>query len=151
MKTQFSESGYGKFFLWMSKAKFTMGVFYVAFTIVYLFFGLLVEGPPITLSVLTAVEMLLAAFLIGIAQQIILPVDKLSNARCILWVAVGLVITIGFSLGFGWFKQFPGWCLPVFAIVLALGMGATIISYYLELNRETKQLNRQLHQFQNHK
>lgn len=151
MKTQFSDSGYGKFFLWVSKAKFTMGVFYVAYTMVYLFFGLLAQGPSIALGLLPAIEMLLACFLIGIAQQIILPVDKLNKTRCVLWVAVGFVITLGFSLGFGWFKQFPGWCLPVFILVLVLGMAAATVSYYLELHRETRLLNRKLQQFQNNK
>lgn len=151
MKTRFSDSGFARLYLWISKAKFTMGIFFMAFALVYLFFGFITEDPPITLGLFPAIQMLFAAFFVGIAQQAILPVDKLSVPRGILWVAAGLLITLGFSLGFGWFALFPAWCLPVFLFVLTLGMIAMIISHCLELRRETKLLNRQLAQFQSKK
>ncbi len=150
-KTNFSDSGFARLFLWIAKAKFTMGILSMAFVLVYLFFGFITADPPITLGLFTGIQMLFAGFFIGIAQQAILPVEKLSMPRCILWVAAGLLITLGFSLGFGWFQPFPAWCLPVFLIVLTLGMIAMVISNYLELHRETKVLNRQLAQFQSNK
>lgn len=141
-------SGFARLYLWTAKAKYTMGIFFVAFVFVYLLFGLISEGPAVTLDFFTAVQMVFACFFIGILQQAILPVEKLSRSRCILWVASGVAVTLVFSLVFKWFAQFPLWCFIVFTVFIAIGMVAMIAGYYLELHRETKRLNRSLEQYQ---
>ncbi len=151
MKTKFEDTGYGKMYLWVTKAKLTMGVFYAAFTMVYLLLGLTTKDPAITLGFWTAFEMMMVSFVIGIIQQIILPTEKYSTSRGAVWVVLGLIITLAASLLFGWFNQFPGWCLPVFLLVFAIGMVAMLVSCYLELQRETKLLNQGLSAFQNRK
>lgn len=148
MQKQFNETGFAKLYLWTAKAKFTMGIFFVAFVLAYLFFGFITEGTTASLGFFTAVQMMFACFFIGIAQQLILPTDKLTKPRCILWIAVGVAITFVFSLVFGWFAGFPLWCGIAFIVVLTMGMVAMILSCYLELHRETKLLNKQLVQFQ---
>lgn len=145
---EFKNSGFAKLYLWTTKAKYTMGIFYVAFVMFYLLFGLISEGPAVTLDFYTAIQMVFACFFIGIVQQAILPVEKLSRPRCILWIISGVLVTLAFSLVFGWFRPFPLWCFIVFLVLTAAAMVAMLLSYYLELHRETKRLNRGLAQFQ---
>ncbi|MDL2324272.1 hypothetical protein LJC61_03860 [Ruminococcaceae bacterium OttesenSCG-928-A16] len=145
---RFKNSGFAKLYLWTTKAKYTMGIFFVAFVMFYLLFGLISDGPAISLDFFTAIQMVFACFFIGIAQQVILPVEKLNRTRCVLWVASGVLITLAFGLGFGWFRHFPRWCFIVFLLIMAAAMMAMILSYYLELHRETKRLNRGLTAFQ---
>lgn len=145
---KFKNSGFAKLYLWTTKAKYTMGIFYVAFVMFYLLFGLVGDGPAITLDFFTAVQMVFACFFIGIVQQAILPVEKLNRIRCVLWIVSGVLITLAFSLGFGWFSAFPTWCFIVFLLITAAAMVAMLLSYYLELHRETRRLNRGLAQFQ---
>lgn len=148
MYESFKESKGAFLYLWFTKAKLTMGLFYVFFVVLYLFFGYMSEGPAITLDLLTSIEMIFACFFIGVAQQAFIPTDKLSRPRCIFWIISGTVITLGFSLFFGWFGHFPPWCFILFNILVPVGMGIMLISYYLELHQETKALNQQLLRFQ---
>lgn len=141
-------SRFAKLFLWMVKAKYTMGIFYVVFILFYLFFGLVSEGPSVMMDLFTALQMLFACFFIGVLQQAILPVEKLSHFRGVMWVASGVAVTLLFSFTFGWFVRFPLWCLILFVLFVAIGMVAMIVGYYLELHRETKRLNRSLEHYQ---
>ncbi|MDL2205678.1 hypothetical protein LJC33_02060 [Eubacteriales bacterium OttesenSCG-928-N13] len=141
-------SGFARLFVWTAKAKYTMGLFFVVFVLFYLFFGLITEGETVALDFFTALQMVFACFFIGILQQALLPASKLNRARCVLWVLFGVVITLGFSVVFGWFAQFPRWCLVVFVLFVAVAMMFMIILYYLELQRETKRLNQGLEQYQ---
>lgn len=141
-------SGFAQLYLWTTKAKYTMGIFFVVYVFVYLLLGVLCDGATATLNFFTAVQMIFACLFIGLLQQAILPVEKLSRTRCVLWVASGVALTLLFSLVFGWFRPFPLWCLIVFLLVMAMGMTAMIAGYYLELHRETKRLNRSLEQYQ---
>lgn len=145
---KFKNSGFAKLYLWTTKAKYTMGIFYVAFVMFYLLFGLLGDGPAVTLDFFTAIQMLFACFFIGIVKQAVLPVEKLNRPRCVLWVVSGVLITLAFSLVFKWFQSFPRWCFIVFLLFVAVAMVAMLLGYYLELHRETKRLNRGLAQFQ---
>ncbi|MDL2318643.1 hypothetical protein LJC74_06165 [Eubacteriales bacterium OttesenSCG-928-A19] len=145
------DSKFARVYVWMAKAKYTMGILFVAFVFVYLFFGWISEGPMVTLDLFTSVQMLIACFLIGVLQQAILPAAKLSRVRGICWVLSGVLITLVFSLVFGWFDQLPLWCFIVFVVFIAIGMAAMIVGYYLELHRETKRLNRGLEQFRRQK
>lgn len=147
-RDRMANSGFARLYLWTTKAKHTMGIFFVAFVVFFLLFGLISEGSTITLNFVTAIEMVFACFFIGLVQQAILPVEKLSRARCMLWVVSGVLITLAFSLVFGWFSALPLWCLIAFLLITALAMVAMIWSYYLELHRMTKRLNRGLEQFQ---
>lgn len=149
MHTSFLGSRFARLYLWFAKAKYTMGIFYVAYVFFYLLLGLISEGPAVTLDLYTAIEMLFACFFIGVIQQAMLTVDKLSRTRCALWIVSGTLITLVFSLAFGWFEDFPTWCFVVFHIIMALGMGAMILVYYIDLNKETRLLNAKLEQFQN--
>ncbi|MDL2293678.1 DUF3021 family protein [Ruminococcaceae bacterium OttesenSCG-928-D13] len=141
-------SGFARLYLWTTKAKYTMGIFFLMHVLVYLLLGLLNEGAAVTLDFFTAVQMMFACFFIGILQQWILPVEKLSRARCVLWVVSGVAVTLVFNLVFGWFRPFPLWCLILFLLLTALGMVAMILGYYLQLHQETKHLNRRLEQYQ---
>lgn len=145
------DSEFVRVYVWMTKAKYTMGIFFVAFVFVYLLFGWISEGPTVTLDLFTSIQMLFACFFIGVMQQAILPLDKLSRVRGICWVLSGVLIMLVFSLIFGWFEQLPLWCFIVFVVFIAAGMAAMIVGYYLELHRETKRLNRGLERFRRQK
>ena len=148
MNHQFEDTGFARLYVWVARAKYTMGIFYVLFVFVYLLFGLISEGPAVTLNLFTAIQMGCACFLIGFAQQGIAPKEKLTKVRCLLWVLTGVVIAVAFSLAFGWFAAFPLWCPILFFVFLVLSMTAMLLSSFLELHRETRVLNRQLGRFQ---
>lgn len=141
-------SGYAKLYVWMVKAKYTMGIFYVLFVLFYLLFGMICEGQTIMMDFLTALQMVFACLFIGVLQQAILPAGKLSRTRGSLWVVSGVAVTLSFSLAFGWFEKFPLWCLALFAVCVAIGMVGIIAGYYLDLHRETRHLNYSLRQYQ---
>lgn len=143
------ESNFTKFYLWMTAAKITMGLFFVFFVFMYLLLGLISEGPIVTLDFFTSLEMVFAAFFIGIVQQLLLPdSDRLSKLRGLLWILSSTLITFIFALVFKWFEDFPIWCFIVFISFTAIGIGAMMYRYHLQLMRETRQLNERLKQFQ---
>ncbi len=144
----FKNSSFARLYLWTTKAKYTMGIFFVAFTLVYLLFGIIFKEPSIVLTFYTAVQMMFACYAIGLLQQIVLPVEKLSFTRCCIWVLSGVATTLMFNFVFGWYDFLPAWCFFTFLLVLAMGMIAMIAGYYLELHRETKFLNRSLEEYQ---
>lgn len=148
IKEQLRNSGFARLYLWTTKAKYTMGIFFVMHVLIYLLLGLLAEGAAITLDFFTAFQMMFSCFSIGVLQQVLLPAEKLSRARCALWVGSGVAVPLLFNLVFGWFQPFPRWCLLVFLLFTALGMMAMIVAYYLQLHRETKHLNQRLEQYQ---
>ena len=144
----FANSGYARLFAWVAKAKLTMGLFFSVHVILFLLLGLLIKGTAITLDFFTALEMMIACFLIGILQQLILPMEKHRRGRGALWIISGAFITLLFGLVFQWFRAFPAWCFPAFVIAILIGMLLVILSDHLELHNETKQLNHKLAQFQ---
>lgn len=148
MQIKFTNSRFARLYLWMTKAKYTMGMFFVVYVFLYLIFGYIAFDTPMLLDLPTAIEMTFACFFVGLTQQIILPVDRLSKPRCLLWLATGTVITLVFSLTFRWFSPFPVWYLVLFLLVMLAGMAALLVSYYLELKSETRLLNKKLEQFQ---
>lgn len=147
-KKHFESSGYARLFLWAAKAKYTMGLFFSVYVILFLLLGLLVEGTAITLGFFTALEMMAACFSIGILQRLFLLPDKRSRVRSALWVICGTSITVLFGFAFQWFKGFAAWCFPAFSAAILIGMLFVLLSDYLELQNETQQLNRKLAQFQ---
>lgn len=148
MRDNFKNSGFARLYLWTAKAKYTMGIFFLAYVLLYLFLGLIGSEADVTLDLLTAIEMMFACFFIGLLQQAIVPKEKLSYARGALWIVSGVLIALVFSLLFGWFEGFPLWCFLLFLGLPAVGMVALILAHYFDLNRETKQLNRELERFQ---
>lgn len=147
-ENSFENSGYARLFAWVAKAKFTMGLFFAVYVVLFLLLGLLIEGTAVTLDFFTALEMMIACFLIGVLQQFILPMDKHNQVRKTLWVVSGAFVTLLFGLVFQWFKAFPVWCFPAFVAAILIGLLLVILSDHLELHNETKQLNRNLAQFQ---
>lgn len=147
-ENRFENSGCARLFVWAAKAKFTMGLFFAGYVLLFLLLGVLIEGMNAALGFFTALEMVFACFFIGLLQQLILPMDKHTRARKALWVISGVGITLLFGLVFQWFKAFPAWCLPAFAAAIAIGMLGVIFNDHLQLYNETKQLNRKLAQFQ---
>lgn len=141
-------SRFAYLFVWMTKAKFTMGIFYTVFVLFYLLLGLAGPQANVTLDLPTAIEMVFACFAIGLAQQAMMPGGNLTRPRCLLWLVLGTLVTLGFSLVFRWFEGFAPWCLGVYVATIALGMGAMLLSSYLALQHETHRLNRKLEQFQ---
>ena len=111
-------------------------------------FGMIGEEPDHLLDFFTAIQMMFACFFIGIAQQGIVPMEKLTKSRGALWIAIGTLIALSFSLVFGWFSAFPSWCLVLFLVLLSMAMAALLLGHYIELHRETRALNRQLEKFQ---
>ncbi len=150
-KNSFENSGFAGLYRWITKAKFTMGIFFTMHGMLFLFLGLIINGTTVSLDFFTALEMLFACFFIGLLQQAVIPQEKFTRVRCALWVVSGTLITLLFGLVFQWFRLFPAWCFPVFIAFEVIGMLFMILSYYLELHRETKYLNRKLDQFRNSK
>ena len=150
-KNNFENSGYAQLYTWITKAKLTMGVFFTMHVIIFLFFDLIFNGTTVSLDFFTALEMLFACFFIGLLQQAVIPPEKFTRIRCALWIISGASVTLLFGLVFQWFKLFPAWCFPAFIAFEIIGMLFMILSYYLELHRETKYLNRKLDQFRNKK
>lgn len=147
MESQNREVLFSRVYLWITNAKFTMGMLYCFFVFAYLLFGIIATNPAVTLDFFTALEMLFASFFIGLLRQIILPNGNITKVRGVLWIVSGFVILISFSLIFGWFKPFPSWCLFLFAVCFLLATLAMVFTYYLELMRETRRLNQLLEQF----
>lgn len=148
MQEKLKNSRFALLYLWMAKAKYTMGIFYVFIIFFYLFFGAISVPETVTLDLPTSIEMLFACFFIGLMQQIIMRPEKLTVSRCLLWIGSGALITIVFSLGFNWFNGFPSWCLPLFWICMIIAMAAVLLNLYFELHNETRRLNKQLEHFQ---
>lgn len=148
MKKPIGHSGFARLYVWTGKAKSTMGLFFVGFVLLYLFFGFVSEGPAVMLDLFTAIQMMFACFFIGLAQRILIPPGGLTRARGAAWVVISVGLTLVFSLGFGWFAHLPLWCFICFILFVACGLGAMVVMYYFELYQETRQLNRQLQQYQ---
>ena len=146
MKDRINQSPFAKLYVWVSKAKYTMGIFFVAFLFMYFFLGCLAEGPAFSLDVFTAIQMLFACFFIGIAQQILLPDHTLSPGRLLAWLLISLAISVSFSALFSWFEHL--WQLLFFQLIPVFGILALALGYYWELRQETRMLNDQLSRFQ---
>jgi|GEM_PF-913860 len=148
MQGKFGDTGFARLYLWSASAKYTMSIFFILFVLLYLFLGFAAAGPDVTLDLFTALQMAFAGLLIGLMQQGIIPSHRLTRLRGALWAMLSILVTVAFSLIFGWFSGFPGWCLPVFLAVVLVCDGAALLGDFFELYRETRQLNRQLEQYQ---
>lgn len=142
---------FARIYIWITKAKEAMGLLFTAYVFFYLFFGLFAEPRYRGLDLSTSIQMMFASAFVGMIRQAIIPTGVLNPVRSVIWVASGVVITVGFSLLFGWFEGFPFWCVLVFWGTMAVGFAAMILNYYFELHQETTLLNLKLEQFQSGK
>ena len=148
MRDKFENSGFARLYLWSAKAKYTMGMFFLIVVILYLFLGFICEGPAVTLDFFTALQMAGICLFIGFSQQGIVPNEKLTKSRCVLWIGLNTLVTLTCSFLFRWFAAFPAWCFIVFLAVVVVGMAGVLLGHFFELHRETQRLNRQLEKFQ---
>lgn len=148
MQEKFINSHFALLYVWMAKAKYTMGLFFIVFVHMYLLFGWIHTGMQTTLDLITSLEMVIACFLIGVTQQIIVPRKHLTIKRAVVWILLGFAITLSFSIIFQWFAKFPAIYLQLFLSIVIIGMAAMILNYYFELIHETDKLNKQLVYFQ---
>ncbi len=148
MEQSFSNSVFARLYTWMARAKYTMGIFFVVFVVVYLLFGLVAVPGAVTLDFFNALQMAVCCLFVGIVQQAIVPPDKLAKVRVAVWITTGTFITLAFCLVSGWFTAFPLWCFVGFLVIAALGMVGVALGFYFDLHRETRRLNRQLAKFQ---
>ena len=148
MQIKIETTAFARLYHWTATAKYIMGILYLAFTFIYLLFGT-ITGAAKTIDFVTAGQMMAACFLVGIAKQAIVPQNNFSKIRSFLWVVSGTVIILLFCCLGGWYSSFPIWCLVVFILVAVVGMMAVVLSYYIELHRETETLNKRLESFQN--
>ena len=148
MQGKFGDTGFARLYLWSASAKYTMGIYFLVFVFLYLFLGFASAGPAATLDFFTAMQMAVASLLIGLGRQGIVPGHRLTRPRGILWMVLSIVVTVAFGLVFEWFSAFPGWCLPAFLAIVTLCGAAALLGQFFELYRETRQLNRQLEQYQ---
>ncbi len=151
MKPERSNHFFARMYLWMTKAKSTMGLFFTAFVFYYLFLGLLLSKPPIMLDFFVALEMVFACFFIGVLQQAVLPLEHIGKVRILIWTLGSTAITLVFSLFFGWFSPFPSWVFVLFLVFVIFSVMAMVLAYRFDLQRETSELNEKLAQYQNSK
>ena len=148
MHNKLENSGFARLYLWTAKAKYTMGMFFLIFVILYLFLGFIGEGPAVMLDFFTALQMACVCLFIGFSRQSIVPNEKLTKSRCILWIGLNTLVTLACGLLFRWFAAFPAWCFAVFLAVVVVGMAGVLLGHFFELHKETQLLNRQLEKFQ---
>lgn len=152
MQNQQCESMFNRIYLWMTVAKMTMGIFFVLYVFTYLLLGLISEGMDVLLDFWTAFQMMLAAFFVGIMQQILLSGrDNFTKLRISIWILSGTAITLGFTAIFHWFDEFPLWCSVLFIGFTAVAMVMMVWNIHLQFRRETRLLNKQLELFQKNK
>lgn len=147
----FQNGKFAKLYVWFAKVKEAMGLLFIAYVFFYLLLGIFAEPGFQRLDLFTAIQMAFAGFFIGMVRQAAIPSGILSKPRGTLFMLSGEVITVGFSLIFGWFENFPLWCALVFWGLMTAGYAAMILEYYFELHQQTALLNKKLEQFQSAK
>ena len=148
MRNKLENSRFARLYLWTARAKYTMGMFFLIVVIFYLFLGFVSEGPAVTLDFFTALQMACVCLIIGFTRQGIVPNEKLTKSRCILWIGLNTLVMLACSFLFHWFAALPTWCLVAFLAVAVVGMAGILLGHFFELHKETQLLNRQLEKFQ---
>ena len=92
-------------------------------------------------------QFIIACFLIGLGQGLIIPKNDISVPRILLWGLLSMLITVGFSEGFRWFNSYPRWYSLIFYSVIAISFIFMWLAFYWRLQRETKVLNDALNKF----
>lgn len=136
-----------RYYLFIYEAKTTSGVFFLAFVVLYLFLGL--SAPEkITIDLFKAIQMMIACFLIGFSQHIIIPYEKVTVKRAFIWMVFSIIVTFGFSLGFAWFSGLPKWCAVAFYSFMIWGFAMMWLAVKWYSERENKKLNENLKAYQ---
>lgn len=148
MKQEHSENSFKELLLFSFVSKGTMGIFFSMFVFMYLVFGRMSVGSSIVLDLWTAVQMVSACLLIGFGQTIIISKESFQMNRSVIWLLWSSVVTVGFTVGFGWFAGFPLWCSIVFCSILIIGYSMVLLALYWQTEQETKKLNEHLRIYQ---
>ena len=135
------------FYLFIYDVKTTGCIYFVAFVFFYLVYGFIDPGNATTLDSWTCMQFIIACFLIGLGQGLIIPKNDISVPRILLWGLLSMLITVGFSEGFRWFNSYPRWYSLIFYSVIAISFIFMWLAFYWRLQRETKVLNDALNKF----
>ena len=127
-----------KLYLWAVDAKRTMGVFFAVYVLMYLFFGLFCGVTALPNGI--AFSMLALGLLVGISQAAILPEDKITLPRAIIWTALCETLTLLFGLTGKWFAGFPIIAPTVFYLFCAGGYVSMWLGLHLRAKKETEEL-----------
>ena len=142
-------SKFVQLFLWTAKAKFTMSMFFMASVLIYLLLGAVNQGSSCSINLPVAIEMIIACFLIGILQQVFLPVGNTSFKGYVFWLVACMLLMLLFGGYFRWFIHFPLVYTVIFYVVFLMALLAMIVNICLEQYLETRRLNKQLEIYQN--
>jgi hypothetical protein len=149
MKMEGKQNGkFAGLYLFSMKAKSTMAIYFMAFTIFYFAIGKFGGVEGVSLSFWTALQMMVSCMIIGFGQTLIVPPEKLLIWRGVLWVAFASAVTIGFALLFRWFEGFPFWCVIAFCGVTPIGFAALLLGLVFDTRHETQKLNEHLKEYQ---
>lgn len=135
--------------MFLYNAKSMTGIYFSTFVLFYLVLSSLSNGiSNSSLDFMTAFQMLICAALIGFSQEIIVPEDKISGKRAMIWGILMLIITIGFCELFGWFSQVKIWCKILFYLVVLISIFVVWLALEIKAKYDTKELNDALKKFQ---
>ena len=136
--------------MFLYNAKSMTGIYFSTFVLFYLVLSALSNGiTNSSLDFMTAFQMLICATLIGFSQEIIIPEDKVSGKRAMIWGTLMFIITIGFCEFFGWFSQVKIWCKILFYLVVLISIFVVWLALEIKAKYDTKELNDALKKFQN--
>ena len=136
--------------MFLYNAKSMTGIYFSTFILFYLVLSALSNGITNSqLGFMTAFQMIICSALIGFSQEIIIPKDKISVKRTIIWGTLMFIITIGFCELFGWFIQIKIWCKILFYLVVLISIFIVWLALEIKAKNDTKELNDALKKFQN--
>jgi hypothetical protein len=145
---QKQNNGFARLYLFALKAKGTTGVYFMGFVCFYLVIGAVSGKVDVSIDIWKTMQMIVACIMIGFGQALIVPTEKLSVSRGVFWLALSSIVTIGFTLLFGWFEGFPAWCAIVFCGVLTVRLAAYLLGLLFDTRHETEKLNEHLKEYQ---
>lgn len=142
---------FNRFYLWGAETKARMGLY----TVAVVFFKGLADTLAGRFSVdyLILLEMLAASFAFACIESAIFPPgrgweEESRGRRIALWAASANGIYIGCALVFGWFSGLSTlWCAAL-VVILELALAGMVYVIRLTAERDTRQLNEKLEQFQ---
>ena len=135
--------------MFLYNAKSMTGIYFSTFVLFYLVLSALSNGiSNSVLGFMTAFQMLVCSALIGFSQEILIPKDKISLKRTMVWGTLMFIITIGFCEFFGWFSQVKIWCKILFYLAVLISVLVVWLALEIKANVDTKELNDALKKFQ---
>lgn len=128
-------------------SKLIMCIFYSYYVWMYVFMGWLSGAEVQTLDIALANQMMIPALITGLAQIYIVPSEKITIRRNIIWTIVSVLTCYAIAVLFNWFSSFPLWAEWTFWGVLVIGYIFMILYLYFKLENETRELNEHLTRF----